>query len=216
MMEVVTTVSLVEWATLLCLVKMIKMESVVEAYNVTESSADDDVLRVGDVFLFRTTEIDEVIRFGSSEPFKLSGCAASVPKGELFDLVSQGGQFGVPSTVVKDGQETNTIERTSPMVDVYSGLTQCANLCDPVVIMAKYMVHGNWDPGIENHKKEMLCDDPKVERVHNGSTVEEVYDVSMLEAERSSASVLVSLCWGSPMVWLKRMWRLMLSGSSVR
>ena len=78
------------------------------------------------------------------------------------------------------------------MVDVYSGLTQCANVRNPEVMMAKYMVHGNWDPGIENHKKEMLYDDPKVERIHKASAVEEVYDVSMLEAERSSTPVLVS------------------------
>ena len=315
MMEVVATVSLVQWATLLCLVEMIKMESVVEAHNVTESSADDDVLPMVDDE--RRISVGSGVGFGPSDPLELSGCAHGV-------------QQGVPSTVIYDGQEIYTVERTSPLEDEFadatylqfvefsdadlvaqsllqlvlllggfckellqntkpdlgpderleavryapnfgdegvsdepaatlkaSGVTnmeedsndpaskevadpavdgsddwdlktsvsndssltdkepdnmglsngrlsldvldwcalgvpmvhgcsvstQCANWCDPVVKMAKYMVHGNWNPGIENLKLETLHDEPKEEGI---------YSVSTLEAERSGSPVLVS------------------------
>ena len=61
-----------------------------------------------------------------------------------------------------------------PMAHVCSGMTQCANWFDPEVKMAKYIVQGNWDQGIKNHKQEMLHEDPQVEGIYKGSAVEEI------------------------------------------
>ena len=78
------------------------------------------------------------------------------------------------------------------MAHVCSGVTPCSNWHDPEVVMAKYMVHGNWDPGIKNPKKEMLLDEPNAEGIYKVSAAEEAYNVSTLEAVSSGSPVLVS------------------------